>query len=63
MWSDSTYLLCWNLLRFNENIPKVLFILFRKIYVWQKVYNFFSDGYTSLKNLNKFSLIYQHKYA
>ena len=32
-------------------IPKVLFILFPKIYVWEKVYNFFSDGYISLKNL------------
>ena len=29
----------------------------------QKVYNFGSDGYISLKNLYKFSLIYKNKYA
>ena len=31
--------------------------------MWEKVYNFCSDGYISLKNLYKFSLIYKHKYA
>ena len=31
--------------------------------MWQKVHNFCSDGYISLKNLCKFSLIYKHKYA
>ena len=31
--------------------------------MWQKVYNFSSDGCISLKNLYKFSLIYWHKYA
>ena len=41
----------------------MLVILFSKIYMWQKVYNFSSDGYISLKNLYKFSLIYKHKYV
>ena len=31
--------------------------------MWQKVYNFCSDGNISLKNLPKFRLIYKHKYA
>ena len=31
--------------------------------MWQKVYNFCSDGYMSLKNLYKFSLIYKHNDA
>ena len=31
--------------------------------MWQKVYNFYSDGHISLKNQYKFSLIYKHKYA
>ena len=31
--------------------------------MWQKVYNFCSDGFISLKILYKFSLIYKHKYA
>ena len=31
--------------------------------MWQKVYNFGSDGYIPLKNLYKISLIYKHKYA
>ena len=41
----------------------MLVIFFSKIYMWQKVYNFSSDGYISLKNLYKFSLIYKHKYV
>ena len=31
--------------------------------MWQKVYNFCSYGYITLKNLYEFSLIYKHKYA
>ena len=33
--------------------------------MWQKVYvtKAYSDGYISLKDLYKFSLIYKHKYA
>ena len=31
--------------------------------MWQKVYNFWSDGNISLENLRKFRLIYKHKYA
>ena len=41
----------------------MLVILFSKIYMWQKVYIFSSDGYKSLKNLYKFSLIYKYKYV
>ena len=31
--------------------------------MWQKVYNFCSDGYVSSKDLYKFSVIYKRKYA
>ena len=31
--------------------------------MWQKVYQFGSDGYISFKNLYEFSIIYKHKYA
>ena len=35
----------------------------KSIYMCQKVYNFGSGGYLSLKNLYKFILTYKHKYA
>ena len=31
--------------------------------MWQKAYNFCSDGYMSLQNLYKLGLIYKHYYA